>query len=59
MTHLQSGLRWIAAGVMCLALAGCAGAIVGTAADIAIETAKIPFKVVGAVADVAVPDSED
>jgi len=39
-----------------LALNGCAGMIVGTAADVVIETAKIPFKVGGAVIDVATDD---
>jgi len=39
-----------------LALNGCAGMIVGTAADVAIETAKIPFKVGGAVVDVVTDD---
>lgn len=59
MSYLKSGLQWAAVGIVCLTLAGCAGAVIGTAADIAIETVKLPFKVVGAVADVAVPDSDD
>ena len=39
--------------------AGCVGAVVGTAADVAIEVAKVPFKVGGAVVDVATGDDED
>ena len=39
-------------------LSGCAGAIIGTAADVAIETAKIPFKVGGAVVGVATGEDD-
>ena len=45
--------------VLACGLSGCAGAIVGTAADVAIETAKIPFKVGGAVVDVATGEDDD
>ena len=34
-------------------LQGCVGAIIGTTVDAAIEVAKIPFKVGGAIIDVA------
>lgn len=34
-------------------LSGCLGTIVGTTVDVAIEAAKVPFKVGGAVIDVA------
>ena len=44
--------------VLACGLSGCAGAIVGAAADVAIETAKIPFKVGGAVIDVATDDDD-
>jgi uncharacterized lipoprotein YajG len=44
-------------------LQGCAamvaGAVVGTAATVAIEVAKVPFKVGGAVIDVVSDDEED
>lgn len=40
----------------CLCLQACLGTIVGTTADVAIEVAKIPFKVGGAVIDVATGD---
>ena len=37
----------------CITLQGCVGLVVGTAVDVAIEVAKVPFKVGGAVIDVA------
>ena len=44
-------------------LQGCAamvaGAVVGTVATVAIEVAKVPFKVGGAVIDVATDDEDD
>lgn len=43
----------------CAATTGCVGMVVGTAADVAIEVAKVPFKVGGAVVDVASGDDED
>ena len=42
----------------CLSLQACLGTIVGTTADVAIEVAKIPFKVGGAVIDVATGDGK-
>ncbi len=42
-----------------VALPGCLGTIVGTAADVAIETAKVPFKVGGAVIDVVTGDDDE
>ena len=41
------------------ALTGCVGTVVGTAADVAIEVAKVPFKVGGAVIDVVSGDDEE
>ena len=38
---------------------GCLGAVVGTAVDVTVEVAKVPFKVAGAVVDVATPDDDD
>lgn len=40
-------------------LTGCAGTIISTVTDVVIETAKIPFKVTGAVIDVATGDDEE
>jgi len=34
-------------------LSACVGTIVGTTVDVAVEAAKVPFKVGGAVVDVA------
>ena len=42
-----------------LLLTGCLGAVVGTAVDVTVEVAKVPFKVAGAVVDVATPDDDD
>ncbi len=42
----------------CLSLQACLGTIVGTTADVAIEVAKIPFKVGAAVIDVANGDGK-
>ena len=39
-------------------LSGCVGVIVGAAVDTTIEVAKIPFKVAGAVVDVARGDDD-
>ncbi|MEM7540626.1 MAG: NF038104 family lipoprotein [Pseudomonadota bacterium] len=41
-----------------LALSGCASTVIGTATDVVIETAKVPFKVGGAVVDVAIGDDD-
>lgn len=47
------------AGLLCMLLSGCIGAVVGTAVDVTLEVAKVPFKVAGAVIDVASPGEED
>lgn len=39
--------------VLTLSLQGCVGFLIGQAADVAVETAKVPFKIGGAVVDVA------
>ncbi len=38
---------------------GCVGTVVGAATDAAIEVAKVPFKVGGAVVDVATGDDDE
>jgi hypothetical protein len=43
----------------CLLLTGCLGTVVGTAVDVTLEVAKVPFKVAGAVVDVATPADDD
>ena len=49
----------LALAFACLLLGGCVGMVVGAAVDTTIEVAKVPFKVVGAVVDVAIPDGDD
>ena len=44
--------------VACFSLQGCIGAIIGTTVDVAIEVAKVPFKVGGAIIDVATGDEK-
>ncbi|MGF1642645.1 MAG: hypothetical protein ACFCUJ_03315 [Thiotrichales bacterium] len=39
--------------------AGCVGTIIGATVDTAIEVAKVPFKVGGAVVDVVAGDDDD
>lgn len=38
---------------------GCLGTVVGTAVDVTLEVAKVPFKVAGAVVDVVTDDEDD
>ena len=56
-------LKMMVVVVSLLLLQGCAamvaGAVVGTAATVAIEVAKVPLKVGGAVIDVVSDDDED
>jgi len=60
-------LKTLTVIVVLLMLQGCTamvvGAVVGTAAGVvttvAVETAKVPFKVTGAVIDVATDDEEE
>ena len=40
-------------------VSGCVGTIIGQTADAAIEVGKVPFKVGGAIIDVATDDDED
>ncbi|MDQ6975387.1 MAG: hypothetical protein Q9M22_02345 [Mariprofundaceae bacterium] len=37
---------------------GCIGTVIGTAVDVTTEVIKVPFKVAGAVIDVATGDDE-
>ncbi|MEM7082448.1 MAG: NF038104 family lipoprotein [Pseudomonadota bacterium] len=45
--------------MMLIPVSGCVGMVVGQTADAAIEVAKVPFKVGGAVIDVATGDDDD
>jgi hypothetical protein len=49
---LQKPFKLLICVLFCLMLQGCLGAIVGNTVDVAIEVAKVPFKVGGAVIDV-------
>lgn len=42
-----------------LLASGCVGTVVGAATDVAVEAAKVPFKVGGAVADVVKGDDDE
>lgn len=58
MSHLN---RTISIFIISLSflMTGCVGTMIGAATDVAVETAKVPFKVGGAVADVVKGDDED
>lgn len=48
--------------LLCIALlllTGCLGTVAGTAVDVTLEVAKVPFKVVGAAVDVATPEEDE
>jgi hypothetical protein len=47
------------AAMLVFSLQGCVGMIVGAAVDTAIEVAKVPFKVGGAIIDVATGGKDD
>ncbi len=42
-----------------LLLSSCIGTVVGAAVDTTIEVAKVPFKVVGAAVDLAIPNDDE
>ena len=44
---------------LALLLQGCVGTVIGAATDIVVETAKVPFKVTGAVIDVVTGDDDE
>lgn len=52
-------IRLVFLVVACMLLLSCVGAVVGAAVDTTIEVAKVPFKVVGAAVDLAIPDEDD
>ena len=52
-------LRFPLLAALCLLLSSCVGMVIGAAADTTIEIAKVPFKVGGAVVDLAVPDDDN
>ena len=44
---------------LCLLLFSCVSAVVGAVVGTTVEVVKVPFKVVGAAVDLAVPDDDD
>lgn len=55
----RSVVRPIFVLALMLSLSACLGTVVGTAVDVTLEVAKVPFKVAGAVVDVASGDDEE
>ena len=55
----KMSFRLFCALMLVLSMQGCVGTIVGAVTDTTIEVAKLPFKVVGAAVDLALPDHED
>jgi hypothetical protein len=49
-------LRYFFLGALLMLLTACLGTVVGTAVDITLEVAKVPFKVAGAAIDVVTDD---
>lgn len=61
-TCLRARTSWWRLAIVLLVFAvlpGCLGTVVGAAVDTTIEVAKVPFKVGGAVVDIATGDDED
>lgn len=56
---VKSWLQRVLVFVLFVQLTGCLGTAVGAAVDVTLEVAKVPFKVAGAVIDVATGDDED
>ena len=48
----------LSACICVLLLSGCASTVIDTATDVVIAVAKVPFKVGGAVVDVATDDDD-
>lgn len=51
--------RLLTVALLALLLNGCVGTAVGTAADVTLEVAKLPFRVAGAAVDVASGDDDE
>jgi hypothetical protein len=56
---MNKRLKLLSVVVLSLPLTACLGAVVGTAVDVTLEVAKVPFKVAGAIVDVATPEEDD
>ncbi|MDP2126147.1 MAG: hypothetical protein Q8K97_02100 [Pseudohongiella sp.] len=55
----RGAFRLVLASILLSSLTACLGTVVGTAVDVTLEVAKVPFKVAGAVIDVATGDDKD
>ena len=52
--------RFFGGVILYLAIQSCAGTLIGTGVDTAIEVVKVPFKLAGSVAGLVIPgDDED
>lgn len=56
---MNKRLRLLCVVLLSLGLTACLGTVVGAAVDVTLEVAKVPFKVAGAVVDVATPEDDD
>ncbi|MDO9316788.1 MAG: NF038104 family lipoprotein [Gammaproteobacteria bacterium] len=56
---MNKRLKLLSVVLVSLGLTACLGTVVGTAVDVTLEVAKVPFKVAGAVVDVAMPEDDD
>lgn len=54
----KSGTRLAVISAIVLSLTACVGTLVGAVVDTAIEIVKVPFKVGGAIIDVATPNDK-
>lgn len=52
-------LRLLMSAALLMLLTGCLGTVVGSAVDVTLEVAKVPFKVAGAAVDVVSDDEDD
>lgn len=61
--NMSTKLKWISVVVVLLLLQGCTAMVVGTTVGVvsvaAVETVKLPFRLTGAVIDVATYDEDD
>jgi hypothetical protein len=51
--------RVLTMAMLMLVLSACLGTVVGTAVDVTLEVAKVPFKVAGAAIDVMTDDDDE
>ncbi|MDO9476733.1 MAG: NF038104 family lipoprotein [Pseudohongiella sp.] len=52
-------VRYFFLGALLISLTACLGTVVGTAVDVTLEVAKVPFKVAGAAIDVVTDDDDE